>query len=176
MITSKGNLRVKEIRLLKLAKYRKARREYFIEGVRLVEEALQIPGLFRQVVHSPRLEKARRGAELLSIARSQAREAEWLYVSDEVMAGICDTRSHQGILAVLKMSAEHGEEILKREGVILILHDLRFQPEGDDRRGHGQPDLLDGDHSHHRHRLQLPDDLPGTLGRLIFTTCSGLRT
>ena len=125
MITSKGNLRVKEIRLLKLAKYRKARREYFIEGVRLVEEALQTPGLFRQVVHGPRLERTKRGAELLSIARSKAREAEWLYVDDEVMAGLCDTRSHQGILAVLKMREGQEEEIWKREGIILILHDLQ---------------------------------------------------
>ncbi len=78
MITSKGNLKVKEIRLLKLAKYRKARREYFIEGVRLVEEALQVHALFRQVIHSPRLEKTRRGAELLSIARRKAGGAEWL--------------------------------------------------------------------------------------------------
>ncbi len=125
MITSKGNLRVKEIRLLKLAKYRKARREYFIEGVRLVEEALQTPGLLRQVVHSPRLERTKRGAELLSIARSKAREAEWLYVNDEVMGGICDTQNHQGILAVLKMREGHEEEIWKREGMILILHDLQ---------------------------------------------------
>ncbi len=125
MITSQGNLRVKEIRQLKLAKYRKARREYFVEGVRLVEEALRSPELFRQVVHSPRLEKTKRGAELLSTARTQAREAEWLYVNDEVMAGICDTQSHQGILAVLKMGREQGQEIWKREGILLVLPDLQ---------------------------------------------------
>ena len=125
MITSKGNSKVKEIHLLKLAKYRQSRREYFIEGVRLVEEALQMPGLFGQVVYSPRLEKTTRGAELLSLARRKVQDAEWLYVSDDVMARICDTQSHQGILAVLKMKEGRWEEILKREGMILLLHNLQ---------------------------------------------------
>ena len=125
MITSKGNFKVKEIHLLKLAKHRESRREYFIEGVRLVEEALQVPGLFCQVVHSPRLEKTTRGADLLSLARRKVQESEWLYVSDDVMARICDTQSHQGILAVLKMKEGCWEEILKRERMILLLHNLQ---------------------------------------------------
>jgi TrmH family RNA methyltransferase len=125
MITSKGNLKVKEICLLKLAKHRQSRREYIIEGVRLLEEALQIPDLFCHVVSSPRLEKTPRGAELLSLARRKLPDAEWLSVSDDVMTRICDTQSHQGILAVLKMREGRWEEILKRAGMILLLHHLQ---------------------------------------------------
>src|SRR4030042_809870 len=102
MITSKSNPRIKEIRLLKQAKHRHARGEYFIEGVRLLEEALNQPGQFSKIIYSPRLEKTIRGAELLTSARQKIQKAEWLYVSDEVMGKISDTQSHQGILAVLK--------------------------------------------------------------------------
>lgn len=125
MITSKGNPKVKEIRLLKQAQHRHARGEYFIEGMRLVEEALQHPGQFRKIVYSPRLEDKARGAALLSAARKKIQDAEWLYVSDEVMERICDTQSHQGILAVLKMKEGSFEEICQREGIIILLAGLQ---------------------------------------------------
>lgn len=125
MITSKGNPKVKEIRLLKQAQHRHARGEYFIEGMRLVEEALQHPGQFRKIVYSPRLEDKARGAALLSAARKKIQDAEWLYVSDEVMKRICDTQSHQGILAVLEMKERSWEEIYKRDGIILLLSGLQ---------------------------------------------------
>lgn len=125
MITSKGNLRIKEIRLLKQAKHRHARKEYFIEGVRLVEEALNQPGQFNKIAHSPRLEKIPRGVALLCAARRKIPDAEWLYVNDEVMGSICDTQNHQGILAVLKMKEGSFEEICQREGIILLLAGLQ---------------------------------------------------
>lgn len=125
MITSKGNPKVKEIRLLKQAQHRRARGEYFVEGVRLLEEALNQPGQFRKVAYSPRLEKTTRGSELLFTARRKVPHAEWLYVSDEVMERICDTQSHQGILAVLEMKERSWEEIYKRDGIILLLSGLQ---------------------------------------------------
>ncbi|MDI6753014.1 MAG: RNA methyltransferase [Thermodesulfobacteriota bacterium] len=125
MITSKGNLRIKEIRLLKHAKHRHARGEYFIEGVRLVEEALNQSGQISKIAYSPRLEKIARGVELLSVARRKIPDAEWLYVNDEVMGSICDTQSHQGILAILKMKEGSFEEICQREGIIILLAGLQ---------------------------------------------------
>ena len=125
MITSQGNAKVKKIRLLKWAQHRQARGEYFIEGVRLVEEALQHPELFRRVVYSPRLENRARGAEWLSGARKKIRDAEWLYVSDEVMEKICTTQSHQGILAVLEIKERSWEDMGQRDGILLLLSGLQ---------------------------------------------------
>jgi tRNA G18 (ribose-2'-O)-methylase SpoU len=53
MITSKSNPKIKEIRSLKQAKHRHARGEYFIEGVRLVEESLRQALPVRKVVYRP---------------------------------------------------------------------------------------------------------------------------
>jgi TrmH family RNA methyltransferase len=125
MITSKSNSKINEIRLLKQAKYRHARGEYFIEGVRLVEEALQQAAPVRKIAYSQRLEKTGRGAELLSTARRKIPEVEWLYVSDEVLGTLSDTQSHQGVLAVLEKKERSWEELWQREGIIILLYELQ---------------------------------------------------
>jgi TrmH family RNA methyltransferase len=125
MITSKGNTQVKDIRLLKQAKYRQARGEYFIEGVRLVEEALRQGMPVRKIAYSPRLEKIERGAELLSLARKRIPDAEWLYLSDEVLGTLSDTENHQGILAVLEKKERSGKDLWQREGMILLFYELQ---------------------------------------------------
>jgi TrmH family RNA methyltransferase len=125
MITSKSNPGIKEIRLLKQAKHRHARGEYFIEGVRLVEEALRQAVPVVKIAYSPRLERTERGAELLSRAREKIPDAEWLYVSDEVIATLSDTQSQQGILAVLKKRERSLEELRQKQGMILLLYGLQ---------------------------------------------------
>jgi len=125
MITSKLNPKIKEIRLLNQAKHRNARGLYFIEGVRLVEDELRQDLPVRKVVYSPRLEKAQRGAALLSLSRKKISRAEWLYVSEEVMGSISDTPSHQGILVVLGKKEYNWEELEKREGMVLLLCGLQ---------------------------------------------------
>lgn len=125
MITSRTNPKIKEIRLLKQAKHRDTRGEYFIEGVRLVEEALGEAGFVRQILYSPRLEVNSRGARLLSAARRKFQEAEWIEVDDEVLASISDTRNHQGILAVLKKREWTWKDVEPRKGPLLCFHDLQ---------------------------------------------------
>jgi len=124
-ITSKSNPAIKEIRLLKQAKYRHARGEYFIEGVRLVEEALRQAVPVLMIAYSPRLERTERGVEVLSLAREKIPGAEWLYLSDEVMGTLCDTQTHQGILAVLKKREGSFEELWPKKGMIFLLHELQ---------------------------------------------------
>jgi TrmH family RNA methyltransferase len=125
MITSRNNPRIKEIRLLRQAKDRETRGEYFIEGVRLVEEALGEAGFVRRILYSPRLEANSRGAGLLAAARRKFQEAEWIEADDEVLASISDTRNHQGILAVLKKREWTWEEVEPRRGPLLCFHDLQ---------------------------------------------------
>ncbi len=125
MITSKSNPRVKEIRLLRQAKYRQERQEYLAEGIKLLAEALQDPQQIKKIIYSPRLEKNARGAELLSHLRQEAPAAEWLYVSDEVLAKMSDTQSPQGIMAVLKIKKWTWEEIWQREGLLLLLYQIQ---------------------------------------------------
>jgi len=125
MITSQSNPKIKDLRLLKQAKHRQARGEYFIEGVRLVEEAFGSAQAARQIVYSPRLENTPRGASLLSLAKKKYSSIDWFYVSDEVLDSLSDTQAHQGILAVLRKKECGWEDLRKREGLILLLCELQ---------------------------------------------------
>jgi RNA methyltransferase, TrmH family len=125
VITSRTNERIKEIRLLKQAKHRASRGEYFIEGVRLVEEAFGEAEAVRQVLYSPRLETTARGARLLLSARRKFQGAEWLSVDDPVLASLADTQTHQGILAVLKKREWTWPALRQRKGPVLCFHDLQ---------------------------------------------------
>jgi TrmH family RNA methyltransferase len=121
MITSKNNAKVKEIRLLKQGKHRRARSQFLAEGVRLLEEALHQERRIRTILYSPRLEINERGVRLLSSARKKIAAAEWLYVSDEVLGSLGETQNHQGILAVLDQGNWEWDDLWKRKGVILVL-------------------------------------------------------
>ena len=125
MITSTSNPKVKEIRLLKQAKHRQARGEFFVEGVRLAEEAFGSSQAVRRIVYSPRLENTPRGATLLSAARKKYPAVDWLYVSDEVLASLSDTQTHQGVLAVVGKKELIWQDLLEKEGLVLILCGLQ---------------------------------------------------
>jgi len=125
VITSRTNERIKEIRLLQQARHRESRGEYFIEGVRLVEEALAEAGFVRQVLHSPRLQATPRGVKLLSSLRQKFQGAEWLSVDDKVLASLADTRNHQGILVVLKKREWTWSALRQRKGLVLCFHELQ---------------------------------------------------
>jgi TrmH family RNA methyltransferase len=125
VITSRTNERIKEIRLLRQAKHRQSRGEYFIEGVRLVEEALAEAGFVRQVLHSPRLQATPRGVKLLSSLREKFQGAEWLAVDDPVLTSLSDTENHQGILVVLKKREWTWSALEQRKGLVLCFHGLQ---------------------------------------------------
>jgi RNA methyltransferase, TrmH family len=125
MITSRSNPRIKEIRLLKQARHRESRGEYFIEGVRLVEEALAEAGSVRQVLYSPRLGTNPRGERLLAAARRKFQGAQWIEVDEETLASIADTRAPQGILAVLKKKEWTWKDVESREGPVLCFPELQ---------------------------------------------------
>ncbi len=125
MITSKTNTRIKEIRLLRQGKHRQSRGEYFVEGIKLLEEVLRQSLSVRRIAYSPRLEKSARGVELLSRARKTLPRAEWLYVGDEVMDSVSDAQSHQGVLTVLEKRENSWADLLARNGIIVLLNGLQ---------------------------------------------------
>jgi TrmH family RNA methyltransferase len=125
MITSRTNPKIKEIRLLKQAKHRENRGEYFIEGIRLVEEALEEAGSVRQVLFSPRLGTTPRGEKLLTAARRKFQGAEWIEVDEEALASVSDTRTPQGILTVLQKRPWTWKDVESRKGPVLCFHELQ---------------------------------------------------
>ncbi|MBI2953834.1 MAG: RNA methyltransferase [Chloroflexi bacterium] len=98
MITSTANERVKYVRYLHRADVREREKCFIVEGVRLVEEALQA-GLEPKLalVNPSQLEKSARGRHLLGRLRS----FEAIPVSERVLGYAADTVTPQGVLIVV---------------------------------------------------------------------------
>ena len=97
MITSRQNQKIKRIKqLTSQAKFRKKENAYIVEGIRLLEEALQADQIPEQVLYSPDLDQ--RGQALVQIFQDQQVPCELAAL--DVLNTASDTENSQGIMAV----------------------------------------------------------------------------
>lgn len=99
MITSKTNRKVKYVRSLRRRPVRHREGRFAVEGVRLIEEMIgagQEPALFFCTEAGVANPRAQALAEALA-----SLDTEVLPVSEEVMAFMADTKTPQGVLAVV---------------------------------------------------------------------------
>jgi TrmH family RNA methyltransferase len=98
MITSTSNPKIKTIRHLQSrGKARREENSYVIEGIRLVEEALQQGLRPALLIYTNSLDE--RGKQLLEAFQKQNIQVD--LVSDQVFQAASDTETPQGILAVM---------------------------------------------------------------------------
>lgn len=118
MITSTGNARVKNvIQLQTRARARKDSRQFVAEGFRMVSEAPadRIVSIYASETF------ARCNSGYMSII-----QVPYETVSDNVFAQMSDTRTPQGILAVIKMAEyEIGDIIAHDNGLYVIVENLQ---------------------------------------------------
>jgi len=102
MITSSHNPKVQLARaLLGRAKERREKCAFVVEGVRLVEEAVNAGWPIRFVLYDETLNE--RGKSNVESLRSRGIETE--LISTNVMKSLSDTETSQGLLAVLDLPA-----------------------------------------------------------------------
>lgn len=119
MILSIQNPKIQWIRRLQSrSKERRGDQVFVIEGVRLLEEALESQWETRLVIYSEEL--GERGMDL--IRKYQSLDTQVEVVSSSVIKAISDTKTPQGILAVLPMRKL---PIPKNPDLILILDQIR---------------------------------------------------
>ncbi len=119
MLTSVHNPQIQAVsKLQALARERRAEQKFVIEGVRLVEEALQAGWKAHQLYHTEILDS--RGKRVVDGFTKQGVTVET--VSSTVMKAISDTESPQGILAVMK---QQDIPLPSRPGFVLILDAVR---------------------------------------------------
>ena len=121
VITSKDNDQIKEIRKLKDKKARDKRGEFFIEGIKLIREAIAEKANLRTIVicdgcaQSGELDKQ----HLYELAKHNC-----IYVSEQVFNHIADVENPQGILAVV--GKNQPDQVVKyNEDVTVILDDVQ---------------------------------------------------
>ncbi len=97
MITSPQNPRIKQVRALQgRSRERRRAHAFVIEGVRLLEEALQTAWPMRFLLHTADLD----GRAQAVVESARQRGVDVVLVSLEVMRAASDTETPQGVLAV----------------------------------------------------------------------------
>jgi TrmH family RNA methyltransferase len=120
-ISSTGNPKVKHVRsLLARRRVRKTARQFVVEGVRLLEEALKTGVLPAQLFYTAEVEGSSRGAAVLAAAKGVS--GEIYQVSRAVMDVMSDTETPQGIVAVLPWPELPPPD---RADLLLVLDGLR---------------------------------------------------
>lgn len=99
MVTSPSNPKIKFVRSLSRRRAREEAKQFIVEGVRLIEEALGAGIIPALVFYTPRAEDDPRVDALLMRLRSATHEI--LEVGDAVMQSMSRTETPQGILAVV---------------------------------------------------------------------------
>lgn len=102
IITSFTNPKIKAIRKLEVKKYRVASGEFFIEGLRIVGEAVQTGAPIQSLVIAPDLLVSEFGQSLLT--HPAVRDVEKIEVSAEIYEKLAHKDGPQGIGAVVRQN------------------------------------------------------------------------
>ena len=122
-ITSRQNPLVKRFRRVRTIG---ERHHVFLEGVRLIEDAIKSDAHFESVAFTSDLQSTERGAALLESLRTvQCRGA---LVSKQVMEAIADTRTPQGIAALVSRPYLGLDDLFSNSPDLLVIADELQDP------------------------------------------------
>lgn len=102
-IISENNPLIKEIRSLKTKKYREEKRLYFIEGFKLIQEALESNEKVISIIVSDTMKNENKVTELIKIAQNKNYTINKFAIPDKVLRRLSDTETPQGVMAIVKM-------------------------------------------------------------------------
>lgn len=127
-IHSKSNNRVKEWAALKQKKYRDANGLFLIEGIRLVEEALESGTPIETVLVQDEVLPTGKLDEIVN--SSQSRQLELIEVNQAVIDQIADTKTPQGVIAIGRVFEHEIQGLIeKKENPLYVIAD-RIQDPG----------------------------------------------
>jgi tRNA G18 (ribose-2'-O)-methylase SpoU len=117
LISSLQNPRIKAIRGLRMRRHRAAEQRYLIEGVRIVEEALERQAPVETLVYCPDQLVSERALALVELHP----EIEHLAVSLQVFASLSERDEPQGIAAVVHMSSLTLLDLALRPDMLVVV-------------------------------------------------------
>lgn len=120
-ITSKDNEFVKHIKKLRDKKYRDINNEYVIEGIKLIEEAIQEKAPIKQIILCDDCEK---NEAIPKDLMYEIAKQECIYVSEKVFKYLSEVQTPQGILAIIEKRGKD-LEIDYTQDIIVALDDVQ---------------------------------------------------
>ena len=121
IITSKDNDFVKHIKKLKEKKYRDINKEYIIEGIKLIKEAIEEKAEIKQIIICEDCDKADIIPKELMY---EIAKYECVYVNKKIFNTLTDVVNPQGILAIIGRS-DNKNQIDYMQDIIVALDDIQ---------------------------------------------------
>lgn len=121
IISSKDNEVVKHIKKLKEKKYRDLNKEYIIEGIKVIKEAINEKVDIKQIVIC---ENCINNEIIPKDIMYEIAKYECIYVTEKIFNTLTDVSTPQGILAIISKSAQTNE-ISYDEDIIVALDDIQ---------------------------------------------------
>jgi TrmH family RNA methyltransferase len=119
-ITSSKNPLIKEIKSLYRKKDRMKNKSFIIEGIKIVEEAIDNNYSIKNIIYTDQLFKIKDGEDFYQKIKSLE---NIVYVPDNIFKEISDTENPQGILGIAMYEYNSVEEISKIETPFLLFLD-----------------------------------------------------
>ena len=126
IISSTANPRIKHIRSLTTRQERERTQQFFIEGIRIVGEAVQMGADIETLIYAPSLLKSHFALELVN--EQQERGISGLEVSSDVFRSLSTKDGPQGIGAVLHQRWEKLEQVMPQQNDFWVALDAAQDP------------------------------------------------
>lgn len=124
-ITSVKNPLVKEVKSLKIKKYRESKGLFFIEGFRFVEEAIKGQEEIEKIFISEQFVRTKNPDTESLLEQIRLQKYETVLLSDRVFKEVSDTNNPQGILAVLRVKKRSLNEIISTDNFFILLDSIQ---------------------------------------------------
>ncbi len=118
VISSKENDIIKHIRKLSEKKYRDEKKQYIIEGIKIVEEAIQEKAQIEQIILCEENIK-----EIPKEIMSKIEKYRCIHVAEKIYKTLTQVVNPQGIIAIVKKREK--TEIKYDEDIIVVLEDIQ---------------------------------------------------
>ncbi|HEY3347415.1 MAG TPA: RNA methyltransferase [Nitrospirota bacterium] len=124
LISSRSNRVIKFLKTLSLPRNRQGHKKFLVEGVRIVEEALEQAGRVEKIIITPQAVANERIKAIIESAKESRIEVMW--VADRVIDYISETKTSQGVMALVH-PVEFTEEDLCNGQIpmVLLAHQLQ---------------------------------------------------
>lgn len=127
VISSKDNEIIKHIKKLKDKKYRDLNNEYIIEGIKLIQEAINENALIKQIVICDDCEKT---SSIPKELMYEIAKQECIYVTSKLFETLTDVTNPQGILAVVEKNniisqIQESQKIDYSQDIIVALDNIQ---------------------------------------------------
>ncbi len=121
LITSKDNEMIKNIRKLKEKKYRDISNEYIVEGIKLIEEAIEENAKIKKIVVC---EECIKDSDIEQKILYKIAKYDCIYVSSKIFGLLTDVVHPQGMLAVIEKESSE-DKINYSEDIIVVLDGIQ---------------------------------------------------